>query len=726
MMPDSKKSSSEKRRCSLFALFALLPCFALASGRLVVCPQAFDAGGWKLDVQFLDEMGSPYLLAHGAGVPVGDALARVSVPESGEWRVRVRTRNWADGNPGAFRVKVGGQLIDKVFGVSQGTWAWEDGGVVTLARGDATVVLRDLTGFEGRCAGVILEKGENLPPLEGAVSIADGSPVETIEVPFCIVGGGLPGCAAAIAAARSGVKTVLIHDRPHLGGNASQEVRVWCAGEGISQPIVRSLRGQFYNGDEGAKAGDDRRLALLLREENLKLLLSTRAFAVSKAIDGRIASVKAIDWKNNRVLEIKADVFLDATGDGWIGAYSGADWRMGREARSETGESMAPEKADCDTSGASLVWSSRRGTDNVPFSAPWAEPHAQGIAAVKGDWNWEYGMHCNMVTEAEKIRDRLFLAIYGSFSLAKKNPENARNVLDNVPFILAKRESRRLMGDYVFSEKDVVERIPHEDAIAKCSWPIDLHSEDVKCGADFLARCTSGHHGRSYVPFRSIYSRNVQNLMMAGRCFSCTHVGLGSPRVMNTLAQMGVASGYAAMICLRENILPRELGRRGFVREIQRLMGGDWPGNPDPAHAKWIIVDDEDEGVVFGEGWEYGHMSNGEQCGQIAHVAKRSAEIGPAIYPLPVRQSGLYRLYAKSPFQPWPLDKSVGEAMFEIVSGGRTVSVLFNQYLDQGCWRAVGMFDLEPGAKLCIVPAKSTSQGEIFADGFALEKDLPK
>jgi len=694
----------------------------MAGTRVAVHPQAFDAGGWQLDVQFMDEMGSPYLLAHGAGVPVGDARATVVLPEAGDWRVRVRSKNWADGAPGAFRVRIAGKLLEKTFGVSQRTWAWEDGGTVSLPKGETTVVLRDLTGFEGRCAGLVFEKGDGLPPLDGALSLTDEPPAETLKASFCIVGGGIPGCAAALAAARSGVRTVLVHDRPYLGGNASREVRIWCAGEGFANPIINSLRGQFYNGDAGAWSGDDRRLALLTREDNLDVRLSTRAFGVTKTDDGRIASVKAIDWKHNRVIEIKADIFLDSTGDGWIGAYAGADFRMGREAKSETGESMAPEKADGDTLGASLVWSSRRGTADVPFSAPWAEPHAQGVKALHGDWNWEYGIHRDMVKDAESIRDRLFLAIYGSFSLAKKDPANARNVLDCVPFILGKRESRRLMGDHVFCEQDVVNRVPHADAIAKCSWPIDLHFDDANPGIDFQTRCTSGMHGRSYVPFRSIYSRNVPNLMMAGRCFSCTHVGLGSPRVINTLAQMGVAAGYAAMICGREKVLPRELGKRGHVREIQRLMGGDWPGNPDPAHAKWVVVDDESEGVVFGKGWKSGHMQNGEQVGEIAHVAEAKADVEPAVYPLPVKEAGRYILYAKSPFQPWPHEKGVGEALFEITSGGRTFEVRYNQYLRQGTWRAVGEFDLAPGAVLRIVPAKSTSQSDVFADGFAIER----
>ena len=687
-----------------------------------VFPQSFDAGGWKIDVQFMDVMGSPYLIAHGLGTPVPDATATVEIPEAGDWRVWVRARNWAEGAPGKFKVIVNGTALEKTFGADKDEWSWEDGGVVRLERGGADIRLRDLTGFDGRCAGVVLRKEEarhGEPRPRGALSITGEKPQDVVTTEFCIVGGGLPGCAAALAAARSGVETALVQDRPFFGGNASQEVRVWSAGEGKAQPLIAELRGHYHNMEAGTVKDDARRRAVLEREEKLRLLPQCRVFAAVTNGSGRIESVRALDWKRSRVVEIRAKLFLDATGDGWLGVYAGADYRMGREAKGEFGERLyAPDKADGDTLGASLMWTSSLANTDVAFSAPWAEASAQGVAALNGDWNWEYGIHRDMIAEGEHIRDRLLLAIYGAFSLAKKKPENSRYVLDFVPFVLGKRESRRLIGDYVFSEKDVTEKILHDDAIAKTSWSVDLHYDDAKSGVDFLTTCRQPLYGRSYVPFRSIYSRNVPNLMMAGRCFSCTHVGLGSPRVMNTLAQMGVAAGYAAAIAKREGVEPRTIYERGLVREIQRKMGGDWPGNPE--YPDWLIVDDEDAGAVnFGKEWWSRRFHNGEQYGEYAHCGYAKSET--ASYRLPVESKGRYRIHLRVPFEPWPRERMSGDVAYRIRTADGVKSVKYPIHVGQGAWHPLGEFVLDENAVLEIVPSESTAS-VIYADAFALER----
>jgi hypothetical protein len=209
--------------------------------------------------------------------------------------------------------------------------------------------------------------------------------------------------------------------------------------------------------------------------------------------------------------------------------------------------------------------------------------------------------------------------------------------------------------------------------------------------------------------------------MMAGRCFSTTHVGLGSPRVMNTLAQMGVAAGYAAAICARESLRPRQVFAQGLVREIQRRMGGDWPGNPDPAHATWRIVDDESDGVVFGKGWHERWNSSGEQEGNRSHCCGKLAMADEAVYPLPVAAAGRYRIYAKTPFAPWPREKMYGKAAYRVETAEGDQTVLVDHYLHQGHWRAIGEFSLKPGAKLAIAPRASTVAGTLFADGIAIE-----
>ena len=707
------------------AALAAVLCAAgtLSAARVDVHPQGFDAGGWKLDVQFMDVMGSPYLLAHGCGIRVTDAKAFAEIPAAGVWRVWVRARKWVDG-AGAFKVCVGDRMLDRTFGVSQDEWAWEDGGEVALEKGSVRLALVDGDGFDGRCAGIVLTDDGTRPA--GALSLADAAVAETVDADFVVVGGGVPGTCAAVAAARRGLKVALVQDRPVLGGNASSEIRVWSAGE-AKYPLVRELRGWFMNRDANLVLSDAHRMRLVEDERTLSVHLCTRMFAAETAADGRIAAVKALDWRRNRVVRFRAPLFCDATGDGWLGYYAGADWRMGREARGEYGESFAPEKADDHTLGASLMWTSAAANTDIPFAAPWAEPHAQGVSAVRGEWNWEYGIRRDMIQEGEAIRDRLLLAIYGAFSRAKKDPVNARLVLDNVPFLLGKRESRRLMGDWIYSEKDVTEKRLFEDAVAAGSWSIDLHYDDCEPGVDFLTTCRQPHYGRYWIPYRSIYSRNVPNLFMAGRCFSCTHVGLGGPRVINTLAQLGCAAGEAAVLCRRDGIDPRGVWKKGLVRELQRRLGGDFPGNPDPETKDWLIVDDETPGVTFPEGWRFINCANGEQVGDGAHFPgkgggpwrmnlKRGSKVGAVIYPLPVKAPGRYALKERVPYLHSAIMDS--KTVMEIASGGTVRRFSCNQACGCGAWQDVGTFDLAPGATLKIVPAES--YGVVVADGFAL------
>ena len=704
-------------------VFSLI-AFADSVNRVNVYPQCFECGGWKLDVQFMDIMGSPYLLAHGCGIRVLDATARVDVPDAGEWRVWVRSRKWTDG-AGAFKVRVGGSLLPRTFGVSQGEWAWEDGGTVQLGAGSVCIALVDQDGFDGRCAGIVLVKegsGTSVP--SGPLDIRTSEEDETVDADFVVVGGGLPGTCAAVAAARRGMKVALVQDRPVLGGNGSSEIRVWSAGES-KYPLVRELRGWFMNRNPNMVLSDANRMRIVQDEKTLGLHLCTRVFAAETG-DGRIVAAKALDWKRNRIVRFRAPLFCDATGDGWLGYFAGADWRMGREARNEFDESFAPEKADGQTLGASLMWTSDSANTDIPFSAPWAERHAQGVEAVRGEWNWEYGIRRDVIKEGEAVRDRLLLAIYGAFSLAKKNPVNSRLVLDNVPFLLGKRESRRLLGDWIYSEKDVTETRLFEDAIAAGSWSVDLHYDDFKPGVDFLTTCRQPHYGRYWIPYRSIYSRNIANLFMAGRCFSCTHVGLGGPRVINTLSQIGCAAGEAAAMCKARGCEPRDIWKKGLVRELQRNLGGDFPGNPDPATKDWIIVDDEMPGVVIGAKWKSIHNANGEQVGMSSHYPPGgygwrvdftdNTGVGDITYPLPVKKAGNFRLLWRVPYMHSLKTESV--TTLEIFSGGTVRSITVNQSIGTGTWQEAGEFELAPGATLKIIASKS--RGVVIADGFAL------
>ena len=680
--------------------------------RVDVYANSFREGGWRLDVQFMDAMGSPYLIAHGLGSCVPDAVAAVDVPASGRWRVWVRTRKWVEG-AGVFKVLVNGNELARTFGRGEPEWSWEDGGEVDLESGTVELRLRDLDGFDGRCAGIVLASAGERP--EGAINVLGRRPEVSRAFDFVVVGGGLPGCCAAVAAARRGLKVALVQDRPVPGGNASGEVRVWSAGE-MRYPLVNELRGKFMNMRYENAFSDADRIATLEREPNLSAFLLHRAFGVEKDGD-RIAAVKALDVARNRVVEFRAPYFCDTTGDGWVGFWAGAEWRYGREGRDETGESYAPEKGDRMTLGSSIMWQSAEATYDCPFSAPWAEPYACGLAKVNGDWNWEFGLKQDILATGEDVRDRVLLAIYGAFSNAKKDPANAHLKLVTCPFILGKRETRRLMGDHVYCERDVTEHREFDDAVATGSWSIDLHYT-IDERIPFLTRCEQPHYGRYWIPYRSLYSRNVANLFMAGRCFSCTHVGLGGPRVMNTLSQLGCAVGEAAAMCAKGGYSPRELYAKGHARELQRNLGGDFPGNPDPARTGWRYVDDESDGVKFEGKWHQGYNANGGQCG---HKTSWGTGDAKATYPLPVETAGRYALKGIVPH----LFNSDRQPVVTIAvrSGGKVTEVEWNQYPESGFWRHVATLDLAPGATLELRRSQSCRHSSIVADGFAVVRE---
>lgn len=570
-----------------------------------------EKGGWVLDTQAVSVMGSPYLLAHGLGAPVEDARTAVTFPVTGTYRLWVRTRDWVPDHPdapGRFQVWLNGQSVGVEFGTVPGNWAWQDGGVVAITNTATMVSLHDLTGFDGRCDAIAFLSDLDTPPPNDGATLATwrrqmlGEPSEPAASEthdLVVVGGGLAGCSAAIAAAREGLNVALVQDRPILGGNASQEVRVETQGM-VRHSIVESLRNRTPNGADKS-VDDSNRLAVVAAETNITVYLGWRAYAVTTNEQGRVLSVDAKSTTTGEERRLLGSWFVDATGDGWIGYWSGADYRMGREARHEFDESRAPLVADAQTMGNSTMWNSVNTGAPVTFPAvPWATAVAGSAYAVSGGWNWEYGLLLDTIYDAEAIRDHLLRAVYGNFYNAKQRPEYANYALNWVCYVPGKRESRRLLGDHVLTENDLRNGVFFEDAVGMGSWPIDVHEPT---GVDYRSQAINTAISPYYFPFRCLYSRNVPNLMMAGRCLSATHVGLGSPRVMHTCGQMGVAVGYAASICKRYDLDPRDVYRHpDRMLELQWLIGGDWPERPPPLVA---VVDNADigEGVEIAGQW---------------------------------------------------------------------------------------------------------------------------
>lgn len=569
-----------------------------SSGVLVEASAFSNLGGWKLDTQHYQQMGGCYLLAHGIGIPVEAASTKVKLPKAGEWRVWVRTRDWCPGNwesPGRFRVHVNGEPLETVFGTDQENWHWQEGGAVNVAAaGEIEISLEDLTGFDGRMDAIYLtqEKHPQLPnedlvqlaawkdQLAGRASLE----IEELNFDVVIVGGGMTGCGAAIAAQSQGLKVALIQDRPIFGGNASEEIRVHTLGiHGKGETILKLLDTPHYpNGD--AEAAE----AQAKREENMGqsgVDRFTHHMAIGLAKEGkRIASVEAREVTTGTIRRFKAPTFIDATGDGWLGVWAGAETRYGRESYKEFdelwekhGDLWSPEEADNRVMGSSVLWNSERTQERSTFpKVPWAVPVAKRHEATQGEWYWEYSDNdLNQVDDAEKIRDHVLRAIYGSFANAKKHPKNATVKLKWVAHIAGKRESYRIMGDHIYTMKDMTERREFPDTVVEEKREVDSHYQTKLTGApvDFLSKALFHKTGGLYyIPFRSLYSKDIDNLMMAGRCFSCSHIGLAGPRVMNTCGQMGIATGYAAALCKAHQATPREVGKK-HIKELRALVG---------------------------------------------------------------------------------------------------------------------------------------------------------
>jgi len=566
------------------------------SGILVEAASFAERGGWKLDTQHYQQMGGCYLLAHGMGKPVANARTTVGILQSGTWRVWVRTRDWCPGEweaPGRFRVILNGTPLKTVFGTEPG-WAWQAGETVTLPAGEVKVELEDLTGFDGRCDAIYFsrEAPPNLPN-DDLVELAAwkdrlggraGKKIEELAFDLVIVGGGIAGCAAALAAKSEGLKVALIQDRPLFGGNCSEEIRVHTLGiSGACEEILKTIDTPHYpNGHADAEKAQAKREATMAAS-GVDRFAQHIAIGLEKDGDA-IASVEAREVTTGNIRRFRAPIFIDATGDGWLGYWAGADHRYGREAHTEFGESWekhgdlwSPKTPDNRVLGTSVLWNSEQTGEPSDFpDVPWAMPVAKGHAATAGEWYWEYSAQdVHQIKDAEHIRDHMLRAIYGSFANAKKDPKNAAVALEWVAYVAGKRESRRLMGDYIYTQADMLERREFPDAVVTEQRFIDLHYQKTMKGAkqDFLAWYIFRHTGGDYyVPFRCLYSRNIANLLMAGRCFSCSHVGLGGPRNMRTLGQMGVATGYAASLCKKHSATPRLVSQK-HIKELRGLIG---------------------------------------------------------------------------------------------------------------------------------------------------------
>jgi hypothetical protein len=468
--------------------------------------------------------------------------------------------------------------------------------------------------------------GERLEHCGVSLEIKDAGSYDVV-----VVGGGPAGLGASVAAARNGCKVALVQDRPVLDGNASSEIQVRPMGYNGRPPDkinVTGLAEEFFPKQGWGSFADSKKMEAIVRaEEDISLFLNTRATGVEMARGpgapleagrrgepGTIESVLALDVRSGQRMRFAAPLFIDCTGHGWVGYYAGAEYRMGQEAREEFGESLAPVKPGKRTMGNSLYncgivtragpvefecpewayqWKSPRDFEpggshrrmrepkrpenfDLPSRGKGRQPNpGDANGGISRSWWVEYGGVRDTIKDAEKIRDERFRINVGLWNYAKNH--NPRTVKRNrnrelvwLNYVPGVRESRRLVGDYVMSQRDYDERIAHADSIAFTDWGPDVHHPE-----GFWVRgndCIHVYQGRrTSVPYRTLYSRNIGNLFMAGRCHSATHIAMGGTRVMRPCMQMGQAAGTAAAVARRHDITARGV-YQGHVGEVQQLL----------------------------------------------------------------------------------------------------------------------------------------------------------
>lgn len=587
---------------TVISLLLASVCLTAQQSVLIETESFSNKGGWVVDQQFTDLMGSSYLLAHGMGVPVKDAETEVEFPATGAYTVFVRTYNWTSPwysgeGPGKFRLLINGSPAGSVLGAEGTGWYWQNAVSVNIASRKVKVGLRDLTGFNGRADAIFFTRGATPPPSEPEALgkfrkeklNIPAQPEKGGQFDLVVVGGGVAGTTAAIAAARLGIKVALIQDRPVLGGNNSSEVRVHLGGWIKVDPfpmlgdVVNEIGpSRGGNAQPGDYYEDEKKMEMVLAEENITLFTNFRAFAVK--MDGsRITEVHARNIETSKELFFSAPLFADCTGDGTIGFLAGADFSMGREAFDEFNEPTAPEKADKMTMGSSVQWYSVE--ENIPVTFPefkygvdFNEINTEKV--TMGEWTWETGMNLDQIYDFERIRDYGLLVVYSNWSFLKNHSsvkEKYKNRrLEWVAYVAGKRESRRLLGDHILTENDITNFVIYPDASAPTTWTIDLHYPDPKNtehfpGNEFKSIAVHKSIHPYPIPYRCLYSRNVDNLFMAGRNISVTHVALGTVRVMRTTGIMGEVVGMAAAVAAKHKVSPRRVYQAHFG-EVKDLM----------------------------------------------------------------------------------------------------------------------------------------------------------
>lgn len=416
------------------------------------------------------------------------------------------------------------------------------------------------------------------------------------SVDVCVIGGGLAGICAAISAARHGAKVILMQDRPVLGGNASSEIRMWVSGAGsrvrhlqetgIVEEIL--LENMHRNPDRNFSIWDSVLYEKVFFEPNIELMLNCACCNVE--MDGNtIKSVTGFQLTTYTWQTVNARIFIDCSGDSILAGLTGAEYMVGREAKDTFGESMALDVADRKTMGMSLMIQAHETDRKIEYIPPkWAyvfntdddmrnKPH-DCLNKINTNFYWiELGGEADSIHDTEAIRDELLKIAFGVWDHIKNRGDHGADnwELDWIGFLPGKRESRRYVGDYIMVQDDVKNARVFEDTVAYGGWQMDNHlpggfNMDGKGEGHLQKVRLNEPYG---IPYRSLYSKNIKNLMFAGRNISCSHLAFSTTRVMATCGVIGQAAGTAAAMLVEKDIYPRELNE--YISELQKTLMED-------------------------------------------------------------------------------------------------------------------------------------------------------
>ena len=559
-------------------------------------------GDWRVDTQFTHKMGSAYLICPGADKPTQNpAKTTVALPKAGTWQVWARTKDWLpEFSPGKFALEVNGQR-GALLGAAKRGWGWEKVGAWDLPAGTVDLTLRDLSGAYARCDAILFTQDGSYVPSDKRdlvpANVADGGTYDVV-----IVGAGPGGMGAALGAARNGARVALVFDRPIPGGNASEECGIGFDGASLGHRnaresgVVEEIRLLKASGETTYTKAFHKMAA---QSSNLSLFKNERVLQVEKN-GTQISAVLSRNTLTGKWTRWSGRIFVDSTGDGWLGFFAGARTLYGREAGHEYGEEwIAPKVADKLTMSGTLSTGISRPTNQVqPYETPvWAQVLPKGfdrkIPGVGRPWWLEAPGRIDDVADPEAARDHLIRICFAYWGYVRNEwPERHKHGVETRAFtppsiFNGRREGMRIVGDYILTANDCNAGRVFPDAVSYGGWSLDTHDP---LGMD-------NPHGDGWwhphkgvpiytVPFRSLYSADVPNLLMGSRCESITHIALGSMRVQGTQMAAGQAVGTAAALCIRHNVMPRELGQTRIQELQQTLLKDDQyiPGlvNADP------------------------------------------------------------------------------------------------------------------------------------------------